>query len=340
MSRKPKYDLVAVGGATWDAVVTGADTKLVTQRGRKYLAYPYGEKVHLQNAYFGYGGGGANVAVSASRLGLRTAYLGSIGDDHVGQDILAHFKREHVDTSMVEQDPDRSSALSTVLTAPDGERTILLHDGSNRDLGIQRLPWRRLMDTRWLYLPSLPGRADALYNRLAGEAQREDVRLALNPGAYQIKRGLRGLQPALAACDVLFLNESEARELLTQRGHATRTVAAMLLILAGIATGIVVITRGDRGAVATDGKTIYNLPALKSRRVNTVGSGDAFGSTLVVALSKGKSLADAMVLASLNASAVVADYTAQSGLLSWRELSRRFRTTRGYRPKVSKLPTR
>lgn len=338
MSRKPKYDLITIGDATWDAVVTGAATRVVTQRGQKYLAYPYGDKVHLDDAFFSHGGGAANVAVSAARLGVTAAYCGSIGTDRIGQDILAHFKAEQVDASLAVRDADHVSALAVVLTAPDGERTILLYDGSNRDLGSATLPWSKLFDTEWLYLPSLPGAADKLYNRLAKRAGRDGVKLALNPGSYQIKRGTRGLHSALENCDVLLLNNDEAQALLRQRGHTARTVPAMLRKLHTITRGIVVITRGSRGAIATDGSQLYDLPALDNQRVNTVGAGDSFGSTLVVALMKRKSLADAMVYASLNASAVVADYTAQDGLLSWRELTKQFQAAKRYRPKISRRP--
>ena len=337
---KPKYDLVTIGDATWDAVVTGSDTRVVTQRGKKYLAYPYGEKIHLDEAYFSHGGGAANVAVSAARLGVKVAYCGSLGTDRVGQDIREHFKKQKVDASLAVRDPGHVSALAVVLTAPDGERTILLYDGSNRDLGTVTLPWPKLFDTRWLYLPSLPGAADKLYNRLAREAGKNGVKLALNPGSYQIKRGTRGLHSALENCDVLLLNNDEAVVLLRQRGHTARTLPAMLRKLHGITGGIVAITRGPRGAVATDGINLYDLPVLSNQRVNTVGAGDAFGSTLVVALLKGKPLAEAMVYASLNASSVVADYTAQHGLCTWRELTAQFNRTAGYHPKITPLPKR
>jgi sugar/nucleoside kinase (ribokinase family) len=340
MSRKPKYDLVTIGDATWDAVVTGADTKVLKQRGKKFLAYPYGEKVHLDDAYFSHGGGAANVAVSAARLGAKTAYCGSLGTDRIGQDIREHFKDEKVDASLAVRDPKHVSALAVVLTAPDGDRTILLYDGSNRDLGGSALPWNKLFDTRWLYLPSLPGAAGKLYNRLAREAGQAGVKVALNPGAYQIKRGTRGLHSALENCDVLLMNDDEAAALLKQRGHAAGSLKSMLKKFHAITGGIIVITRGDRGAVATDGLDLYDLPVLSKRRVNSVGAGDAFGSTLVVALQKGKPLAEALVYASLNASSVVTDYTAQEGLQTWRELSAQFKRTKRYRPKVTQLVKR
>lgn len=339
-ARRPTYDLVTIGDATWDAVVTGENARVVKQRGKRYLAYPYGEKVHLDEAYFSHGGGAANVAVSAARLGIAVGYCGSLGTDRIGQDIRAHFAAEHVDASLSVRDRKHVSALAVVLTAPDGDRTILLYDGSNRDLGGAKLPWAKLFDTRWLYLPSLPGAADKLYNRLAREANKDGIKLALNPGSYQIAHGTRGLHEALERCDVLLLNDDEAAALLKQRGHTVGALPATLRRLQRITGGIVVITRGARGALATDGVDLYELPVASKQRVNAVGAGDAFGSTLVVALIKGKPLSEALVYASLNASSVVADYTAQEGLLSWRELTKRVTQAKRYRPNVTPLVKR
>ena len=76
---KPAFDLITVGGATWDATVTAEQARVLEEADGKYLAYPYGQKVFMDHFYFSFGGGAANVAVSAAKLGLNASFMGSIG---------------------------------------------------------------------------------------------------------------------------------------------------------------------------------------------------------------------------------------------------------------------
>lgn len=317
------FDLIAIGGSTWDSIITADDTTVLEEAGKRYLAYPYGQKVYLEQAYFGYGGGAANVAVGAARLGMKSAFLGAIGYGHISESIIENFATEGVSTKLVKRDTEHASGLSIILTAPDGERSILLYRGANNHLTDADIDWRGCTDTQWLYVSSLSGESDKLYDKVAETARQHGIKLAINPGATQIRRGTKGMHAALADCAVLLLNEDEARALLRQRGQAGESIPEMLKTLQDICQGIVVITQGIDGAAAYDGRTMYSLGSYKQDRVNTLGAGDAFGATIVAAISRDVPLDEALRYASINASSVVSDYGAQSALLTWDEVKRR-----------------
>lgn len=323
MNHPNSFDLITIGGATWDAIISADDAAVVESAGRKYLGYPYGEKVHMEDTYFGFGGGAANVAVSAARLGLKTSFVGAIGTAHVAESILENFRTNQVNVDFIKRDTEHRTGLSIVLTAPDGERTILLYRGANNHLTDADIDWQHCVDTDWLYVSSLSGESDKLFTKAAEAARKAGVKLALNPGATQIKRGTKGLHVALTDAAVILLNEDEARELLRQHGQAGEDVAEMLKALQDINHGIAVITQGTAGVQVYDGQNLYQMKAWDTARVNTLGAGDAFGSTFVSALAKGKQTGEAIRYASLNAAAVVADYGAQSSLLDWDELNQR-----------------
>ncbi len=335
----PTYDLIAIGGATWDAIVPADDGAIFEQAGRKYIGYPYGQKVYMERTYFGFGGGGANVAVSAARLGLKTSYVGAVGTSHVAESILDNFRESGVDTDFVKNDTEHRTGISFVLTAPDGERTVLLYRGANNYLSGADVDWQHCTDTAWLYVSSLSGESNRLYTKVAETARQAGVKLALNPGSTQIKRGTKGLHVALADSAVLLLNEDEARELLRQHGQAGEDVPEMLKTLQGINQGIAVITEGAGGAQVYDGNNLYTLEPWPTTRINTLGAGDAFGSTFVTALAKGEALPQAIRYANLNAAAVVSDYGAQASLLGWDELVERAAapSSQDWQPTVTKL---
>lgn len=330
------FDLITIGGATFDMIVPPQDATVSEQGGEKFLGYPYAKKVYMDQMFVGYGGGAANVAVGAARLGLRVSFMGAVGTKQLSQAIMENFATEKVDTEYVKHDYDHLAGQSIVLTAPDGERTILLYRGANNHLTEADINWPHCTNTKWLYISSLSGESDVLYNQVADTAREHGVKLVINPGATQIRRGPKGLHNALADSSVLILNEEEARELLRQQGKAGETVPEMLETLQAINQETVVITRGDEGSHVCDAENFYLMRAYGKNRINTLGAGDAYGSTLTAALIRGESLATSIRYASINAAAVVADYGAQQALLSWTELTKRAAEAADFQPEVTK----
>ncbi len=94
------YDVITVGSATVD-VFAHTESELITiktSHGKEELiAYPSGSKILIDRLEFKIGGGGTNTAVSFSHLGLKTAYLGKIGNDENGEKVLKLLKKEKID---------------------------------------------------------------------------------------------------------------------------------------------------------------------------------------------------------------------------------------------------
>jgi len=92
-------DIITVGSATID-IYANTHSELVKIRTEKssesLICYPSGSKVLMTNVQFITGGGGTNTSVCCSRLGLKTAYLGSLGDDENADKIKKELKKEKV----------------------------------------------------------------------------------------------------------------------------------------------------------------------------------------------------------------------------------------------------
>lgn len=82
-------------------------------------------------------GAPANVAVAATRLGLRTAFVTKVGDDAFGDAIVQTFGAQGVDTSHVVKDPAARTGLAFVAIAADGEREFLFYFDPARDLALR-----------------------------------------------------------------------------------------------------------------------------------------------------------------------------------------------------------
>lgn len=320
---KPK--VVTIGGATWDSILAADNSRVLEADHQQWLAYPYGEKLHVSGAHFGFGGGAANVAVGLSRLGIPTEFVGAIGDTHLGEAIRDNFKQNRVIAPQLQTVPGETSGMSIVLTAPDGERTILLHRGANDHLDPNKVDWKKLSEAEWWHVSSLSGEAGSIYDELAERATKAKVKLSLNPGATQVARGAEGMRAALKQAALLIVNQDEAAQLLGQDSPKDDR-NALAATLQGITGGVVAVTNGRDGASLHDGHEAYQLGAPSPDRVNTLGAGDAFSTGMLAGVIKGVPLAEAGRLASLNASSVVSEYGAQKGLLAWDTLTERAST--------------
>ena len=145
------------------------------------------------------------------------------------------------------------------------------------------------------------------------------IKLAFNPGSYQIKEGLAAYGQLLKITEVLILNREEAGRLLGL-DHALKTEKELLSRLRDLGPRIVVVTDGPQGAYAFDGYEFIFQTATGVKAKERTGAGDAFSCGVVTALAMGRSLKEALKWGTLNAESVTQAVGAQAGLLSRKEL--------------------
>jgi len=156
---KKKYQFITIGGATRDFMFYDPAAKfLFTPENlirQKSLCFEYGAKIQVGKTYFTFGGGGANTAVNFSNLGFKTAALVALGDDENGQAVLTNFKKQGVDTRLIQIQPGKMTGFSFILTAgKEKEHVIFLYRGANNNLSCSLGNLKKLK-TRWFYVTSL-----------------------------------------------------------------------------------------------------------------------------------------------------------------------------------------
>ncbi|MEZ4200340.1 MAG: carbohydrate kinase family protein, partial [Candidatus Paceibacterota bacterium] len=124
------YDFVAIGDIVVDAFIEldkdQADVSIDMDTGRKTLHMPFGSKLPYQNVtVVNAVGNSPNAAVSAHRLGLKTALVTSVGTDRYGKDCLDALRQEGVHTDFVKQHEGKETNYHYVLRYGP-ERTILI----------------------------------------------------------------------------------------------------------------------------------------------------------------------------------------------------------------------
>ncbi|MDO9591329.1 MAG: ribokinase [Microcella sp.] len=227
------------------------------------------------------GGKGANQALAAARSGAMPVFLGAVGDDANGRQMLDALGSGGVDVSSVAVVDDAPTGIALITVSRDGENTIVVAAGANArvnahevEAAIRAVAGEGTVLLTQLEIP-LPVVVEAasIIDELGGRTV-----LNLSP-SREIPDAL------LALCDPLVVNEAEAHDLTgLSVASADEAAAAAAALLERCRS--VVITLGGDGAVFADPSASAHLPAPRVSVVDTTGAGDAFVGALCAELAE------------------------------------------------------
>jgi ribokinase len=302
---KPR--MLAIGTATQDVFLSSKAFKPHKEDGEDYEEFLLGAKLVVDDIVFATGGNAMNAAVTFARQGLDSEFMGILGTEPAGQVVMNALDNEGIATAHVVQDEAFQTSYSTILRAPNGERTILNYHGTHiRDNGAP-LDLDAISHADWLYVSSVG--SIPLLEKLVTIAAKNGVQVALNPSDAELAEPYK-LRTILEDVAILLLNKEEMKQIVEGETleelvrHGTNLVRT------------VVVSDGPRGVMATDSERIIKAGMYEDVTVvDRLGAGDAFGSGFVAKHAQGKSLEDAITFASANATSVVTKVGATEGIL-------------------------
>lgn len=232
------------------------------------------------------GGKGANQAVAAARLGAEVGLVGRVGRDAFGRELTRALRAEGIRTNLVRAATE-PTGVALIVVDEAGENSIAVASGANRLLRPTDLPADLRAAGDVLVAPlenPLETQAHALR-----AARAAGVRTVLNTAPAQ------PLPAALLAnADVLIANEHELAVLLGRPNVPPGAEAEAARALRASAEQVVVVTLGERGALAVRGDSTVEQPAFAVEIVDTTAAGDAFVAAFAHAYWPGEHLAVAL----------------------------------------------
>jgi len=320
MSDSGQLDVLAIGDVVTDAFIKLLDDRAVTYDNDqgKWLAMPFATKIPFDHATIIEGvGNAANAAVSFARLGLRSGLVSNVGSDQHGRDMIAALHKSKVDARFVHINSGKISNYHYVLWYKE-ERTILI---KHEEYDYQWPRFRPVDVPKWIYFSSISKNALDTYHDHVAEwlDNNPEVNLAFQPGTFQLEAGAERLAALYRRTAILVVNREEAVKI---SGGNYDDIHDLFNKLHGIGPQVVVITDGPDGAYASDGENRFKMPSYPDPAppFERTGAGDAFASTFVAAIMKGKSLEEAMRWGPINSMSVVQQVGAQNGLITDEEL--------------------
>jgi len=328
------HDIITFGSATRDLFIQSKDFEIVEDKKflvGKGICFNLGSKIYLDDLFFATGGGGTNTAVTFSKQGFKTGYVGKIGADPGGKAIIKELNQWKF-KQFISKDEDHRTNYSIILSVPKKGRTILVYHGASHFLNRADIPFSKL-NSHWFYLAGLSGESAKVLPGIVSFANKKNIKIALDPSSAQISQGFAKMKPILSKVDVLKLNQEEAANLAELPYDQEKKIFEKL---DQAVRGIVVMTKGPKGVIASDGNYLYKAGVFKEKKhVDRTGTGDAFGSGFISEFMNTGNIEQAIRIGSANACSVVEHFGAKNGILSKKDLkNKRWETLKIAKDKI------
>lgn len=280
-----------------------------------------GEHVSIENVMESPGGSAANTISALGRLGLKTGFIGAIGDDNEGKIILDDFKKFKVNMRGIKKIKKKRTGIIIGFVDKEGERTLYPYPGANSFLEKKDIKLNYVKSAKFLHLTSFVNEKQfELQKWLVEKISDNEVKVSFSPGDLYVKKGLSKLSIILKRSEVVFFNADEIEMLIGLNNYVR---AAEFLVDYGVK--IVVVTLGKKGCYIRAKNEQIRERAFKVKKViDTTGAGDAFAAGFLYGLLKNEPLQTCGKLGNFLASRCIRKFGARAGLPTKEEIERKF----------------
>ena len=293
-------------------VIGSSNTDMVIKSSRIPLP---GETILGGDFFMNPGGKGANQAVAAARLGGKVAFIARVGSDIFGEQAIAHFKQEGIDTPGVIVDPNSASGVALITVDDSGENCIVVASGANGFLSREDiLQHKNKITEAGIIVLQLEIPIETVTEAIA-IAKSNHKRIILNPApACPLPEDI---------FEDLFLitpNRLEAEMLTGIKIESLRECenAAQIFKTKGVRNSI--ITLGEQGAYVYSETFTGHIPSITVQTIDTTAAGDVFTAAVAVVLAEDQSMETAVRFATKAAAVSVSRQGAQASAPYRREV--------------------
>ncbi len=279
------------------------------------------------------GGSAANTIYGLAKLGISTGFAGVVGNDAEGQILVQDFQKVEVDTSQIKVKPEAKTGAVLCLSDRLGKRSLYVSPGVNNWLTMADLDLTYINQARILHLSSFANDRQLQVLLELIDKLDSSVKVSFSPGTLFAGKGLKVLTPILARTYVLFINESEMRQLTGEdfiAGADTCLKQGCNIVTVTLGRGLKLEWQGKEITAVSyirhaENKHMIELSTKNVTSIlDTTGAGDAFAAGFLYGLLTGKSLEECGRLGDIVAQFKIAKMGARPGLPTLAKLTKRY----------------
>ncbi len=262
----------------------------------------------------GHGGDTSNAAIAAARTGASAGYITAVGADAFGEDFLALWKSEGVDTGTVRIDPDAHTGIYFVTHGAKGHAFTYFRAGSAASrMAPATMPDHAIRQAKILHMSGISqaisgSAADACFHAItvardAGVRVSYDTNLRLR--LWSVERARAVIHAAIAIADIALPSLDDAVAL---TGLEQPDAIADFYLRLG--APMVVLKLGKDGVLLADASSRERIAPHKVDAVDATGAGDTFGGSFLARLVAGDAPREAARYANAAAALATTGYGA------------------------------
>jgi len=307
-----KNDLACVGLTILD--ILGKGMEKIPEGGKTSLI----EQIRITAA-----GTAAGPAVIAAKLGLKTALLGSIGKDDMGNILERILNKEGVDTTYLQKTSDRPTSATILAVNQEGARPNFHALGATILLDMDDARLKCLLDSRFIHwggVGTMPNLDRGRGAEILREAKKGGSIITCDFISPRPKT-LSELKLVMPYIDYFMPSLEEAMEV-----AGTKSAEETARYFIDLGAGACILKMGAQGSLLVSGEKRMAVPAFAVQAYDTTGCGDAYCAGFVAALAKGWDIEASCRFASATAALVATGLGSDAGVIDFAETEKAMKT--------------
>ncbi len=244
------------------------------------------------------GGSAANTIHGLARLGVETAFIGTIGRDETGDFFKADLEKSHIHPML--NLSDTPSGLASTLITPDGERTFGTFLGASVELSAGDLTTEMFSGFNMLHVEGYLVQNHQLLESILKLAKKSGLKISIDLASYNVvEDNLDFLKDMIEKyVDIVFANEEEAKAF-------TGLDAEEALNRISDYTEVTIVKTGSKGSLVKSSGQITFVDSIQANVVDTTGAGDLYAAGFLYGMIREKDLRTSGQIGSILATEVI-----------------------------------
>ncbi len=220
------------------------------------------------------GGSVANSIVGISQLGNKVGFIGKISDDELGSKYEEGLKKENVEYFYSKKNEELPTGTCLILVTPDSERTMCTFLGTAGKINENDVSSDAIKESEIIFLEGYlwdEGEPKKAFDKAINNANK--TAMSLSDQFCVDRHKTHFLDLVKNKLDIVFANEQEILSLIDAKNFDE------VISFSKNLKKLIVITRGEKGAIAIDGNEVVECGIKKNLKVvDLTGAGDLFAS--------------------------------------------------------------
>jgi len=261
------------------------------------------------------GGSAANTIHGLAHLGVKTGFIGMVGDDDLGNFFYKDMKNKQIDPILFKSIRETGRAMAFI--SPDSERTFATYLGAAVELSTEDIDSHIFAGYNFLYLEGYLVQDHQLIEKALRLAKRSGLKVCIDLASYNIVDDHKDFffQIIRDYVDILFANNLEAESLTGEKPEKA-------ILTLGAFTEIAVVKTGAEGSLAYQNGELTKIGIRPSSPVDTTGAGDMYAAGFLFGLIHNQPIEICGKIGAVIAGRVIEVYGAKMDESDWEKLRR------------------